>query len=223
MSLAVYLCIGKYLGFVAVICHVLVPDNTVHKGNRYAGGSLPCRLGLTAGLDRGCDALPQDKHGDLQGCHRRKTDPNHWHIPPAIHPGALTKIVGVPDKLPGKISHSDRGSQSRHRQTPEPTHPEGCWHTDGFWAYGPPHSLPSVLAGPAHEDVDLGDTGHSGVGKKWLPPGDRPAPLWNVGNKGRSELPLRLLAPVILDALSTVPICDGTPPHFAMVAYLGWT
>ena len=66
------------------------------------GGSVTSHLVPTPGLERRVDMLPRSERGDLQGRHhqRRKTYPDHQLIPPALHLGALTGLVGGPDTLP---------------------------------------------------------------------------------------------------------------------------
>ena len=72
-------------------------------------------------------------------------DPDHWHIPPTLHLGALTGIEWGPDTLPGPRSHNDRIPQRRHWQTPEPAQPTGCWPANVVWADGPSPPLPTAL------------------------------------------------------------------------------
>ena len=61
-------------------------------GGWRAGGSVPGCPGPTPGLERRVSALPRDKHGELQGHHQKKTDPDHWRIPPTLHLVTLTVI-----------------------------------------------------------------------------------------------------------------------------------
>ena len=73
-------------------------------------------------MDRRVGVLPQDESGDMRGCHchQQKTEPNNWHIPPALYLGALNVIRGGPDTLPGPRYHSVRGTQRQHWPIPEP-------------------------------------------------------------------------------------------------------
>ena len=132
-----------------------------HRGGRGSGSPGP-----TPGLERRVNAFPQAKHGDLRGCHQRKTYPNHWHIPPALHLALTTVIGGYPDTLPGPMSHSVRGPQRQHQPSPEPAQPPGSWPSDGLWVDEPPPPLSSVLVVLAHQYVVLVKTGHNDVIKK---------------------------------------------------------
>ena len=117
-------------------------------------------------------------------CHRWKTDPNHWHIPPFLHLVSLTIFGGGPDTLTGPRSHSVKGPQHQHQKIPEPVQPASLLPYDGVLDNGPPSPITEAMVVPAHEDVASGETGNSDAGKRWLHPGDKPALLWNGDNKG---------------------------------------
>ena len=89
------------------------------------GGSVTGRLGPTPGLELIVYELPRVEPGELRGRHQQKMDPCHWHIPPALHPEALTGLGGVPDMIMRPIPHSVRGTQHQHRPNPEPAQLEG--------------------------------------------------------------------------------------------------
>ena len=67
--------------------------------------------------------IPQAKRGELRG-HQQKMYPDHQHIPPSLHLGALTGLGGGSDTLPVPGSHIVRGLQRLH-PIPEPPHPSG--------------------------------------------------------------------------------------------------
>ena len=72
---------------------------------------MPGHPGTTPWLEHIIDALPRVERGELQCCHQRKMDPDHWRIPTKIQPGEFTGTVGGPDTLRGPRSHSVRGTQ----------------------------------------------------------------------------------------------------------------
>ena len=90
-------------------------------GWRRAGWSGPGRLEPTPGLELRVNALPRAELVDLKGYHQQKTDHNHWRLPPSFHPGALTRLGGGPDTLPGPRSHIVRWPQRQHQPSPELT------------------------------------------------------------------------------------------------------
>ena len=104
-------------------------------------------------MERQVDMLPQAEHGELQGCCGHQTDTAHWRVPSSLHPGALTRLGGGPDTLPGPGPHRVRRPQRRHLRSPEPTHSASCWSYDGVRAGGPPPSLLAALAILPHEDM----------------------------------------------------------------------
>ena len=128
-----------------------VPYNNHYRVWWCAGGSGPVRPGPNPWMELIVDEFPQDERGDLQGRHRRKMDPYHQRIPPALHPGALTGLGGDPDMLPGPRSHSVMGSQRQHRPRLEPAQSAGRCSAVGSWDDGPPPPLPEALAVLAHE------------------------------------------------------------------------
>ena len=155
-----------------------------NSGWRRTGGSGPGRMGLTSGMEHRVNALPRAEHGELWGCHWRKMDPTHHHIPPYLHPGALSRLGGGPNMIPLPISHSVRVHILQHLPIPDPSQSVGRWSSDGVRVDGPPPPLLEMLVVPEHEDVVSGETRQFDAGKRWLHLGDILAPLWNGGNKG---------------------------------------
>ena len=134
----------------------MFPDVQNDGWQRVGGSGTGCTR-PTPRLEYRVEALPRAKFGDMKGCIRKQTHPDHCHIPPSLHPGALTGIEGAPVTLPEPGSLIVRGPQCQHRTIPEPPHSECCWYADGVWYGGPPSSLPSMLTIMPHEDVITGE------------------------------------------------------------------
>ena len=138
---------------------------TAEAGGAQGDGGGPSHQGPTPGTELSFNAIPRAECGELQGCHPRKTDPNHWRIPTSIHLASITGLGGVLDTLPGPRYHSVRGPQSQNQPSSEPAQSEGCCYDSGVQAYGTPTPHPSVMAIRAHEELVSGETGKSDAGK----------------------------------------------------------
>ena len=80
---------------------VYLPMRTPAAGKAQRGGVTSHPV-PTPVLELKVDMLLRSERGDLQGRHhqQRKTYPDHQLIPPALHLGSLTGLVGGPDTLP---------------------------------------------------------------------------------------------------------------------------
>ena len=123
---------------------------------RISGGSSTGHLGPTQGLERIVDALPRAKHGEMQGCHQQKTDPDHQRIPTSLHTGSLTGVGVSSDTITGPIYHSVRGPQHQHRPIPESAQSAFRCSVSVILSDRPPPPLPSVLEVSEHEDMVSG-------------------------------------------------------------------
>ena len=134
-------------------------------GGRRTSRSMTSRPGPTPVLECRVNALPQGKCGDMWCRHQLQMDPDHRHIPPALHLGTLTGLGGVPENIPGPRSHIVGGTQHWYRKILEPAQPACCWPADLVWDDGPPPTLPEALTVPESEYGALGETGKSDMGK----------------------------------------------------------